>query len=74
MTIIIHDNEGGIPESVMPKIFDPYFTTKHESLGTGIGLYMSKNIITNHFHGTLEVTNEDKGAKFIITLPKELNL
>lgn len=74
ITIIIHDNAGGIPTSIMPKIFDPYFTTKHESLGTGIGLYMSKNIITNYFHGTLEVINENQGAKFIITLPKETDV
>jgi len=71
--IIIHDNGGGIPEDIIGKIFDPYFTTKHESLGTGIGLYMSKNIITKYFQGYFEVENEDNGAKFIITLPKETN-
>jgi len=72
-TIIIHDNAGGIPENILPKIFDPYFTTKHESLGTGIGLYMSKRIITNHFKGTFEVENEGDGAKFTITIPKDVN-
>jgi len=72
-TIIIHDNAGGVPENILPKIFDPYFTTKHESLGTGIGLYMSKNIITNYFKGTFEVENENDGAKFTITIPKDVN-
>ena len=67
----IHDNAGGIPEAIMEKIFDPYFTTKHESVGTGIGLYMSKKIITKHFEGTLEVKNENNGAKFTISLPRD---
>ena len=69
--LTIHDNAGGIPETIIEKIFDPYFTTKHESIGTGIGLFMSKKIIYKHFKGTLEVINEDGGAKFIISLPRE---
>ncbi len=73
VTIIIHDNAGGIPQAIMDKIFDPYFTTKHESVGTGIGLYMSKKIIMEHFNGTLIVENENEGAKFIIILPKEVS-
>ena len=71
-SIILHDNAGGIPESIINKIFDPYFTTKHESVGTGIGLYMSKKIITEYFNGVLEVENENDGAKFTITIPKEV--
>lgn len=71
IAIIVHDNAGGISDSIMPKIFNPYFTTKHESMGTGIGLYMSKKIITEYFKGTIEVENENNGAKFTITLPKE---
>ena len=71
--IIVKDNAGGIPEDIMTKIFDPYFTTKHESLGTGIGLYMSKNIITNYFKGTFEVENENNGAKFTITIPRDVD-
>lgn len=70
ITIIVQDNGGGIPNNVIEKIFDPYFTTKHESIGTGIGLYMSKKIITQYFDGSIEVENENGGAKFIIILPK----
>lgn len=68
--IYVHDNAGGIPEDIIEKVFDPYFTTKHESLGTGIGLYMSKSIVLDHFKGNFEVSNEDDGAKFKICLPR----
>jgi len=69
--ITIEDNGGGIPEDVIEKVFEPYFTTKHQSLGTGIGLYMSRKIITNYFRGSLDVRNEKEGAKFTLTLPTE---
>ena len=67
----------GIPDDIMPKIFDPYFTTKHQSQGTGIGLHMSKNIIEKSFNGAISVNNVEfkhegndyKGACFKITLP-----
>ena len=69
--VSIHDNAGGVPQSIIEKIFDPYFTTKHESIGTGIGLFMSKKMITEHFNGSLSVKNEEDGATFCISLPRE---
>jgi signal transduction histidine kinase len=65
------DNAGGIPESVLPNIFDPYFTTKEEGKGTGIGLYISKIIIDDHFGGRLSAKNVEDGVEFTISIPKE---
>jgi len=67
--IAISDNGGGIKESDLDKIFEPYFSTK-ESQGTGLGLYMSQMIIMEHMRGKLEVKNRDLGAEFIVSLPR----
>lgn len=76
--IAVCDNALGIKESIKNKIFDPYFTTKHQYSGTGLGLYISSQIIKIQFNGEIQTynvqDNENKGACFIIKLPKkELN-
>jgi len=77
MVMIIRDSGNGIPHNIIDKIFEPYFTTKHQSQGTGIGLYMSEEIITKHMSGSLKVKNLQyeyegyslNGAEFEITIP-----
>ena len=64
----IKDNAGGINKEIIEKVFEPYFTTK-ESHGTGIGLYICKEIIHKHMKGTLKVKNCENGANFIISIP-----
>jgi len=74
--ISILDNANGISDDIINKIFEPYFTTKHQSQGTGLGLSMTYKLITQHMKGHIEVKNEIftyndkqyKGAKFTITL------
>jgi len=71
------DNAGGIPEDIIFKIFDPYFTTKHQSQGTGLGLNMTFNLITDGMKGSIVATNttytynntSNTGAMFTISLP-----
>jgi|GEM_PF-1312527 len=67
--LTIEDNAGGIDEEVMSRIFEPYFTTKDLSVGTGLGLYMSYKIVKDSLHGKLSVQNTEFGAKFIVELP-----
>ena len=75
----IKDNANGVPLKIKDKIFEPYFTTKLDSKGTGIGLYMSHEMITKHMNGALILENEKftfegikyKGANFKIIIPKK---
>ncbi|WP_428023964.1 sensor histidine kinase [Arcobacter sp.] len=69
--IEIEDNAGGIEEKSLDKVFDSYYTTKNNSKGTGLGLYMSKIIIEEHSLGKLSVKNSSNGALFRIELPVE---
>jgi signal transduction histidine kinase len=67
--IIIEDSGGGIKDTLIDRIFEPYFTTKEQGKGTGVGLYMSKSIIEEHMNGTITVANINSGVRFIISLP-----
>jgi C4-dicarboxylate-specific signal transduction histidine kinase len=64
--VTISDNAGGIPDEIMGKIFDPYFTTKGPQTGTGVGLFMSKTIIEKNMGGRLVARNTANGAEFRI--------
>jgi len=66
--VTIEDNGGGVPIDMLDRIFEPYFTTKEQGKGTGMGLYMSKMIIEDNMCGKLSVTNGIYGAIFIIDL------
>ena len=77
VVIKFKDNAKGIPEDIIHKIFDPYFTTKHQSQGTGLGLHITYNFITEVMSGTINVNNisfkynnkDYSGAEFTLILP-----
>ncbi|MDD2699133.1 MAG: ATP-binding protein [Arcobacteraceae bacterium] len=79
--IEIQDSAGGVPKNIISKIFEPYFTTKHQTQGTGLGLYMTHKMITEHMGGDIKVTNksfshqtkEYKGANFQVIVPIEIS-
>ncbi|WP_309498039.1 ATP-binding protein [Sulfurovum sp.] len=70
-SIAISDNAEGIEAEKLPKVFEPYFTTKDDKGGTGLGLYISKMIIEKNMHGHLSISNKDLGSEVLITLEKE---
>ena len=72
VVLTIEDNGGGVLVEPKGKIFEPYFTTKEHSNGTGIGLYMSKIIVDKNMKGKLRVRNTNEGAKFVISIPKDM--
>jgi PAS domain S-box-containing protein len=82
VVVTISDNAGGISDEVVQRIYDPYFTTKHKSQGTGIGLFMSKRIVEQKFQGTLKNKNTEFnfknkkyfGASFSIRIKAKENL
>ncbi|MHB9119193.1 MAG: sensor histidine kinase [Burkholderiales bacterium] len=63
----VEDNGGGIPQGILPKLFEPYFTTKEQ--GSGIGLYMVKMIVERNMHGKVGAMNLEHGAKFTLSVP-----
>ncbi len=67
----VTDNAGGIDDTLEDKIFEPYFTTKEQYDGTGLGLYMSKTIIEKHMKGKLHYAKETDGSSFMIYLKAE---
>jgi len=71
LIITIEDNAGGISEEIISKIYAPYFTTKHESVGTGLGLSMAYSIISNSMNGEIKAVNTVNGALFLINIPFE---
>jgi len=65
----ISDNGGGIQEDIMDKIFEPYFSTKDEKHGVGLGLYSCKIVVETHLNGSIEAKNHSSGATIKISLP-----
>ncbi|MDD2697587.1 MAG: ATP-binding protein [Arcobacteraceae bacterium] len=68
LIITIEDNAGGISDDIIQNVFEPYFTTKHKSKGTGLGLYICHKIVTESLGGKIYVKNGEYGAKFYIEM------
>jgi len=67
--IMVKDTAGGIPHEIIDDIFLPYFSTKNEKQGTGLGLHMCKTIVEEHCHGSIKAENWEEGVCFFISLP-----
>ncbi len=68
--IVVEDNAGGIDDTIIDKLFTPYFTTKEKGKGTGLGLYMGRRIMNEHFDGNLTYKKMDNKSCFIIEVGK----
>lgn len=71
--IEISDNGGGIPQKYISKVFDLYFSTKNKKAASGLGLYIAKKILIQHFKGNIFVTNYNHGVKFTIRIQNDLS-
>ena len=67
--IVFNDNAGGIPQQIVDRIWEPYFSTKKDLNGTGLGLYMVKNMVEKHMKGKILLKNDNKGASFVLLIP-----
>jgi len=67
--ITIEDNAGGIPIEIIDKIYNPYFTTKHESKGTGLGLYILAMLIDKSMQGFVNIKNVNEGVLSTLSIP-----
>jgi|GEM_PF-1962396 len=68
--LAVEDTGGGIDEEVLPRIFDPYFTTKHKGQGVGLSLYFARAIVEDTLQGTLTAENTGQGARFMLRFPE----
>lgn len=73
LIVTIEDNGGGIDDDIIKNVFEPYFTTKHKSKGTGLGLYICHKIVVESLGGKIYVKNGEKGAKFYIEIELDEN-
>ena len=69
LVLSIQDSGGGIPPEYLSRIFDPYFTTRESSGGSGIGLYIVKQIVESELKGSITAENRDRGALFEVRVP-----
>ncbi len=72
LRIKIVDNGIGLKNEIQSRLFEPYYTTKEQGKGSGIGLYMSRTIIQNYFHGALALEPRTQGCAAVITIPKRV--